>query len=120
MIRKVSVKVDTKSILDRCEGILRFSKACRTAFRVLADDDWSRTSRVSLLTVYWIEAPTTNRDTSRKARNCESQSPENPSCGTIVETYCDVRQSGKGYYFVDTQLVYAPKPYIESWIGCNY
>lgn len=52
MIRKVSLKVATKSILERCGGMRMLSRACKTAFRVFAEVACRCTSRVSLFTVY--------------------------------------------------------------------
>lgn len=48
--RKVSLNGAAKSKCARCSGNLKFSIACNTAFRVRADDDWRRTSRVSRFT----------------------------------------------------------------------
>lgn len=88
MIRNVSLKGVAISKCERCSGTRKFSMASSTAFRVRALDDCNRKSRVSRFTEYWIDAPTRNWETSRRARNCGSQSREaKPRCGTIVDTY---------------------------------
>lgn len=97
IMRKVELKVATISTLERLGGVRRLSSAVRTAFRARADDDWRRTSRVSLLAAYCTDAATTSCDMSFRAKNWASQLP-NPPGGASSEMEAGWRQAGRGYW----------------------
>jgi len=97
MTRKVALKMATTSLLDRWGGSRKLSMTSRMAFLDRADDDCKRTSRVSRLTLYWMDAPTTKWATSRNARNWDSQFAVKSSATTSSDMLGGSRHSGRGY-----------------------